>query len=374
MRQIRKDHALQTERKAALEMKEWEKNIRKIAPYIPGEQPKRRDIVKLNTNENPYPPSPGVLKILRETDGDALRRYPDPAASELTGELAAFYGVSPEQVFAGVGSDDVLAMCYLTFFNSGRPILFPDVTYSFYDVWAEMFRVPYRCVPLDESFAIRAEDYYGTNGGIIFPNPNAPTGAFLELGEIEKILQHNPDVIVIVDEAYIDFGGVTALGLLGKYDNLLIVRTFSKAFSLAGLRIGFAIGHETLIRYLWNVRNSVNSYTLNAPSVLAGAQAVRDMDYYKENMQRVICTRERTAAHLRELGFVFPGSSANFLFARHETIPGKQLFEALREQGIYVRYFPKPRIDDYLRITIGTDEQMDRLLTFLRDYIRRSNL
>ena len=242
-------------------MKPWEENVRRVIPYTPGEQPDRPNIIKLNTNENPYPPAPGVTKVLKELDGDSLRRYPNPGEETLVQALADYYGVSKEQVFVGVGSDDVLAMSFLTFFNSGKPILFPDITYSFYDVWADLFRIPYECPPLDEEFRIRTEDYLRDCGGIVIPNPNAPTGLEKNLEELEEIIRKNPGVIVIIDEAYIDFGGTSALSLLPKYENLLVVQTFSKSRSLAGMRIGYAIGNEKLIKYLNDVKYSFNSYT-----------------------------------------------------------------------------------------------------------------
>ena len=244
-------------------MKLWEANIRKAVPYVPGEQPDQQRVIKLNTNENPYPPAPGVMESLYAFDTDRLRLYPDPEAKTLVHAIARRYRVSPEQVFTGVGSDDVLAMAFLTFFNSKKPILFPDITYSFYDVWAELFRIPYQTIPLNAEFRMDAGDYDIPNGGVIFPNPNAPTGELESLEHIEHILQHNQDVIVIVDEAYIDFGGTSALKLLDQYENLLIIQTFSKSRSLAGMRIGYAFGSQTLIKYLNDVKYSFNSYTMN---------------------------------------------------------------------------------------------------------------
>lgn len=348
-------------------MKEWKKNIRQVVPYVPGEQPKNKNVIKLNTNENPYPPSPKVMELREQID--ALRLYPDPAAGQLVETLARYKGLKKEQVFVGVGSDDVLAMAFLTFFNSDKPILFPDITYSFYDVWADLFQIPYETRALDEDFHIRKEDYYGDNGGVIFPNPNAPTGVLLSLSEVEDILAHNQDVIVIVDEAYIDFGGESAQPLLDKYDNLLIVQTFSKSRSMAGMRIGYAMGSEELIRALSDVKYSFNSYTMNQPSLLLGAASVEDDTYFKETVQKIIDTREWFKEEMRKLGFSFPDSKANFLFATHETAAARDIFEAAREQNIYVRYFDKARIDNYLRITIGTREEMESLLTFLKSYL-----
>ncbi len=352
-------------------MREWEKNIRKVVPYVPGEQPKRKDIIKLNTNENPYPPSPRVAQVLHGMTTDTMRKYPDPTAELLVNAIAKEQGVRPQQVFVGVGSDDVLAMSFLTFFNSDRPILFPDITYSFYDVWADVFRIPYECQPLNDAFEIVKEDYYRENGGVIFPNPNAPTGALLPLEDIEDIIQHNQDVIVIVDEAYIDFGGVSAQDMIEKYDNLLVVQTFSKSRSMAGMRIGYAMGNETLIRYLNDVKYSFNSYTMNETAIALGVAAVEDHEYFEETRRKIITTRERAKKELTALGFSFADSKANFIFAAHESCPAKELFEALKEEGIYVRYFNKPRISNHLRITIGTDDEMEALYAFLRKYLNR---
>lgn len=347
----------------------WEENVRKVVPYVAGEQPRKPDIIKLNTNECPYPPAPGVGKAAAQMDPGALRLYPDPDTAILAEALAEYYHVKPEQVFVGVGSDDVLSMAFMTFFNSDRPVLFPDVTYSFYDVWAEVHRIPYKTCPLDENWYIRPEDYRQPNGGVIFPNPNAPTGLMESLETVEEIIRTNQDSVVIVDEAYVDFGGVSALGLVEKYDNLLVVQTFSKSRAMAGMRIGFCVGNEKLIRYLNDVKFSFNSYTMNLPAQLLGAEAVRDEAYFKEITGRIIATRERVKGELKKLGFSFPDSRANFIFATHPAIPAKEIFRALREADIYVRHWDKPRISEYLRITIGTDEQMDTLLAFLRDYV-----
>ncbi|MBR5047047.1 MAG: histidinol-phosphate transaminase [Eubacterium sp.] len=350
-------------------MKPWEKNIRRVIPYVPGEQPKKEKLIKLNTNENPYPPSPKVRKVMEDRSSyDRLRLYPDPTASMLVDAIAAYKGLSPAQVFVGVGSDDVLAMAFLTFFNSDKAILFPDITYSFYDVWADLFRIPYRTKALDEDFCIVREDYFEENGGIIFPNPNAPTGLLMPLGEMEDIIARNPDVIVIIDEAYIDFGGISAINLLPKYENLLVVQTFSKSRSMAGLRIGYAMGSEKLIKALNDVKYSFNSYTMDRPSILWGAASIEDEDYFREITGRIIDTREWFKGEMKKLGFCFPDSAANFIFARHESIPARQIFEAAREEDIYVRFFDKPRIDNYLRITIGTREEMETFLAFFKKF------
>ena len=299
-------------------MAAWSDNIRKVEPYVPGEQPKDTDVIKLNTNENPYGPSQRVKNAMM--DIDTLRLYPDPTASALVDVLAEYHGVDPSQVFVGVGSDDVLAMSFLTFFNSDKPILFPDITYSFYDVWAELFSIPYERPALDENFRLVKENYYGENGGIVFPNPNAPTGIYEDIKNVEDIVSHNKDSIVIVDEAYIDFGGESALGLIDKYDNLVVVRTFSKSRSMAGLRIGYAISNPVLIKALNDVKYSYNSYTMNRPSLIMGTESVKDDEYFKETVSKVVATRERFVEAIKPLGFTCLPSSANFVFATHKDI------------------------------------------------------
>lgn len=352
-------------------MREWNKNIRKVIPYVPGEQPNKKKMVKLNTNENPYGPSKKVEHAFN--DIDKLRLYPDPKASLLTNAIADNYGVKEDQVFVGVGSDDVLALSFLTFFNSKKPILFPDITYSFYDVWADLYRIPYETKALDADFSIIKEDYYQVNGGIIFPNPNAPTGVHETLDTIEDIIRNNQESIVIIDEAYIDFGGISALPLINKYENLLVVQTFSKSRSMAGMRIGYAMGHKDLIKALADVKYSFNSYTMNQPSIYMGTAAIKDKIYFESTVQKIIDTRERTAVQLKELGFEFPESKANFIFAYHKLYQAKDIYEAAKERDIYVRYFPKPRIDNYLRITIGTDEEMDIFIEFLKSFIKNKS-
>ncbi len=352
-------------------MSVWEKYIRQVEPYVPGEQPAGKNLIKLNTNENPYPPSPKVEEALKNMDPEAFRKYPDPASSVLTGALARCYGVDPSQVFVGVGSDDVLAMAFMTFFNGECPILFPDITYSFYPVWAGLFGVPYETVPLDREFRIRPEDYRRENGGIIFPNPNAPTGLFLPLDQVEEILKNNPDSVVIVDEAYVDFGGTSALPLIDQYENLLVVQTFSKSRSMAGMRIGYAFGSRKLIAAMENVKYSYNSYTMNQAALCLGTAAVEDEAYFKDTLGRIIRTREETKVWLKELGFSFPDSMANFIFASHEKADAEELYQALKKERIYVRYFKKPVLDRYLRITIGTDQEMAALHDFLKRYLGR---
>lgn len=350
-------------------MKAWESNIRKVVPYVPGEQPKGDRLVKLNTNENPYPPAPGVADALKNMGIEQFRKYPDPTASNLVHALAKYYGVNDDQVFVGVGSDDVIAMSFLTFFHSDKPILFPDVSYSFYKVWAELFDIPYETPNLDETFCIRPEDYCRENGGIIFPNPNAPTGLLLPLEKVEEIIRNNQKSVVIVDEAYIDFGGTSALKLIEKYENLLVVQTFSKSRSMAGMRIGFAIGHPDLIKALNDVKYSYNSYTMNMPSLILGTEVLKDDAYFKETVQKIMDTREWAKKRLTELGFIFPDSMSNFIFASHNRVSAKELFEALKKQQIYVRYFDQPRLSNYLRITIGTREEMETLFAFLENYL-----
>ena len=351
-------------------MKEFEKNIRRVEPYVPGEQPQTK-VIKLNTNENPYPPAPGVLRAMKEmeTQIDSLRLYPDPTSDSLVSELADYYHVGKDQVFVGVGSDDVLAMCFLTFFNSEKPIFFPDITYSFYKVWADLYRIPYKCKPVDENFRIRKEDYYGENGGVIFPNPNAPTSIYENLKFVEDIIQHNQDVIVIVDEAYIDFAGESAMALLDKYENLIITQTFSKARSMAGMRIGYAIASPLLIKYLNDVKYSFNSYTMNKTSLVYGVEAVKDKVYFEEVVDKIVETRDWAAEQFTELGFVFPKPSGNFLFVSHPDHDARELFCAMKEAGIYVRYWNQERIKDYMRVTVGTREEREELFAFLRKYM-----
>ena len=349
-------------------MRLWEQNFRDVEPYTPGEQPKDRNVIKLNTNENPYPPSPAVEKALREMDLARLRKYPDPAAEELTEAIAEYYGIPKDRVFPGVGSDDVIGMAFLTFFNGPKPVLFPNITYSFYDVWADLFRIPYETPALNENFEVVPEDYFRENGGIVLANPNAPTGVELPLDQLEEIIRRNQASVVIVDEAYVDFGGESALGLTEKYENLLVVQTFSKSRSFAGMRIGFAMGHPDLIAALNRVKYSYNSYTMNTPSIILGAAAIRDRAYFEETTGKIIRTRERVKKELAALGFTFGDSKSNFIFAKREGTDAEKLFRTLKENGIYVRWFSKPLIRDYLRISIGTDEEMDCLLSFLRQY------
>lgn len=341
------------------------RNIRQVEPYVPGEQPQEQ-VVKLNTNENPYPPSPEVKKALAALDTDAFRLYPDPASSVLVKALAEQYHVGENQVFVGVGSDDVLSLCFLTFFNSDKPILFPDITYSFYKVWAQLYRIPYECPELTDDFRIVKEDYYRENGGVIFPNPNAPTAIYEELDFIEDILEHNRNSIVIVDEAYVDFAGRSAIELIEHYDNLIVTQTFSKARSMAGMRIGYAIANPELIRCLNDVKYSFNSYTMSRAALVCGAAAVRDREYFEENVSKIVKTREWAKEELKSLGFILTDSKANFIFAKHPKYDAGKLFEELKAEHIYVRHWGDERIRQYLRITVGTDEEMKVLVSFLR--------
>lgn len=347
----------------------WREYVREVTPYTPGEQPGGADVIKLNTNENPYPPCDGVARALKEFDCEALRRYPDPAVSKLRGAIASYHNLGMGNVFVGVGSDDVIAMCYMTFFNSDKPILFPDITYSFYDVWADEFKVPFTVKALNDDFRINKSDYYVENGGVIIPNPNAPTGIAEPVEFFEDIIAHNRNSIVIVDEAYVDFGASSCIELLSKYDNLIVVRTFSKSRSMAGSRIGYALASEEIITALHNVKYSYNSYTMDTVTIELGVEAIKDEKYFRDNLDKVICTRNWTRDRLNELGFKVFDSRANFLFVKPSGIIAKALFEKLKERNIYVRYFNKPRIDNYLRISIGTDSEMQALIDAIAEII-----
>ncbi len=346
-------------------MRTWEENVRRVTPYTPGEQPKIKNIIKLNTNENPYPPAPVVAEVIKSFDAEQLRRYPDPAITDLVAAIADKNGVNPENVFVGVGSDDVLAMAFMTFFNSEKPILFPDITYSFYDVWAELLRIPYETMPLADDFTINPAHYMRPNGGIVIPNPNAPTGIEATASNIEEIIKNNPDSIVIIDEAYVDFGAQSVVKLTHMYENLLVVQTFSKSRSLAGGRIGFAIGNPRLIAYLNDCKYSFNSYTMDRITMAAGVASIQDSNYFNSCVAKIIATREWTTTQLSSLGFEVLPSAANFVFASHSVKPAEEIYEALKAQNIFVRYFKKPRIDNFLRITIGTEEEMQALIDAL---------
>lgn len=347
----------------------WESYVRRVVPYVPGEQPQESGVIKLNTNENPYPPAPGVRRILDDFDCGRMRLYPDPDASVLVDAIAENYGLKRGNVFVGVGSDDVLAMAFMTFFGSDKPILFPDITYSFYDVWADVYRIPYKIKPLRSDFTIDPEDYKCPNGGIVIANPNAPTGVLAGVDMLEDIIRANPDSVVIIDEAYIDFGGESCLSLIDKYENLLVVQTFSKSRSMAGMRIGFAMGSEKLIGYMNDVKFSINSYTMNTVTQLCGAEAVRDKKYFIETVNKIIKTRESSKKRLSELGFTFTDSMSNFIFASPQKKSAQYVFEELKKRHIYVRYWNKPIICDYLRITVGTPEEMEKLFAALEEII-----
>jgi len=353
----------------------WSQVVRDLTPYVPGEQPKIANLIKLNTNENPFPPSPKVLAAIQAELGDDaahLRLYPDPNADLLKNAIAGLHGITAKQVFVGNGSDEVLAHVFMALLRHDAPILFPDITYSFYPVYCGLYDVEYRTVPLAEDFSINPADYYGQPGksakigGIIFPNPNAPTGRLLALDAIEQILKTNPDAVVVVDEAYVDFGGETAIKLVARYDNLLVVHTLSKSRSLAGLRIGFAVGHPALIEALERVKNSFNSYPLDRLAIVGAVAAMEDQAYFEQCCRAVIATREALTADLTSLGFEVLPSAANFIFARHAQHDAAQLAKSLREKNIIVRHFKLPRIDQFLRITVGTDGECKALSEALR--------
>lgn len=350
---------------------EWKKNLRDIEPYVPGEQSREKNIVKINANENPYPPSPAAIKAINEFDCSRMRFYPDANATEFKKAMAEFYNVDTENVFLGNGSDDVLALAFQAFFNSDKPIVYPDITYSFYPVWCRLFNIPYKNFPLNDNFRINIEDYKEKNGGVVIPNPNAPTS----LGEgkefIEKLMQYNKDCVVIIDEAYVDFGGYSAVELTKKYENLLITGTFSKSRSLAGMRIGYAIGSRTLISVLEAVKNSYNSYTVNSISMAAGTAAVQDREYFEKTVSKVIETRSRVADELKKLGFTVLDSQTNFLFATYEGKNIRDYFEWLKTQKVFIRYFNLPKIDNYVRITVGTDEEMNIFLEKTKEYFNK---
>ena len=348
----------------------WKDNLIKIQPYTAGEQPDKTDFIKLNANENPYPPSPKVIRAIREFNGENLKKYPSADAVPLRNALAKRFGLECENVFAGNGSDDVLALCFRAFFNSERPIIYPDITYSFYPVWCEMLKIPYETIPVDDNFNIRAEDYGRPNGGVVIANPNAPTSIGRGLDFIREILSCNRESIVIVDEAYVDFGGTSALPLLKEYENLVITQTFSKSRSMAGMRIGYALGNSEIISTLFAAKDSYNSYPMDSVAIAAGIASVEDEDYFNRMISRVVSSRERLTAGLRALGFNLPDSSANFVFAEHSNHAAKDICEYLKAKDIYVRYFSKPRIDNRLRITVGTDGEIDKLLDALSDYLK----
>jgi histidinol-phosphate aminotransferase len=347
----------------------WSDIVNSLTPYVPGEQPRLQKLVKLNTNEFPYPPSPRVLEAISTVSADALRRYPDPESMELRKAIAAQHRVQPEQVFVGNGSDEVIALAFLALLKQQLPLYFPDVSYSFYPVWSQLFGIEYHTVAVAPDFSVDPDAYPVENGGIIVPNPNAPTGMLMSLASIRRLLQRSADSVVVIDEAYIDFGGESAVGLIGEFDNLLVVQTLSKSRALAGLRVGFAIGNVGLIEALGRVKNSFNSYPLDAIAQRAAIAAMDDSDYFHSSCQRVIASREALCNRMASLGFQVLPSGANFIFATHPRHPAKQIFAALRERGIVVRYFDKPRIDNFLRITIGTEQDITALLDVLAELV-----
>lgn len=348
----------------------WSKVVEQLTPYVPGEQPAMLDLLKLNTNEHPYPPSPGVASAIASIDMESVRRYPDPESCELRDALARRYGLTRDEVFVGNGSDEVLALAFQAFFKQTAPLLFPDITYSFYPVWCGLYQIEWQSIPLSQDFTIDVDAFSGDNGGIIIPNPNAPTGMLMSLDEVRTLLERNPNSVVAIDEAYIHFGGETACRLISDFDNLLVVQTMSKSWALAGLRVGMAMGNAQLIEALTRVKNSFNSYPLDVVAQKAGVAALADEDYFEAARNKVIASRERLTAAMTDLGFAVLPSGANFILARHPQSNAKELFEALREQSIVVRYFNSPRISDYLRISIGTDEQCDRLVKAVAELLK----
>lgn len=344
----------------------WNPLVSTLVPYVPGEQPKLNNLVKLNTNENPYGPSPQALAAMQTVLNDDLRLYPDPNADVLKTAIARYYAIDKSMVFVGNGSDEVLAHVFLGLLKHERPILFPDITYSFYPVYCGLYGVAFEQVPLDGDFAINVADYQRPNGGIIFPNPNAPTGVLLPLQQVESLLQQHPDSVVVVDEAYIDFGGESAVGLAGRYPNLLVIQTLSKSRSLAGLRVGLAIGHPALIEALERIKNSFNSYPLGRMAIAGAAAAFEDVEYFRHTTAAVIDNRKQLCNELSTLGFDVLPSAANFVFARHPARDGAELTQALREHSVIVRHFSSPRINQFLRITVGSVEQNRALVSALQ--------
>lgn len=345
----------------------WNETVNKIEPYVPGEQPRDKKYVKLNTNENPYPPSKKVLEAVKNSANEDLRLYSDPLCTELNETIANFYGLDKDNIFLGNGSDEVLAFSFMTFFSKNKTILFPDISYSFYPVYAEFFGLNYKMVPLDEEFNIPLEELKKENGGVILPNPNAPTGKYIDTDKLKELLEANKDTVVIIDEAYIDFGGESMVKYIKDYKNLLVVQTFSKSRSLAGARIGFALGDKELIEGLNRAKNSINSYTIDRVALNAGKAAIEDKEYFEETRNKIIKTRENVIKTLREMGFKVLDSKANFVFASHKDFEGQYLYEELRNRGVLVRFFNKDRINKFLRITIGTDEEMNVLIEKLKE-------
>ena len=343
----------------------WSKLVHTLDPYVPGEQPKISNLIKLNTNENPYGPSPKVLHALKAESTDKLRLYPDPGSDKLKQAIADYYNVKPKQIFVGNGSDEVLAHSFQALLKHDKPILYPDITYSFYPVYCGLYQIDYETIPLSKSFGINVDDYRKPNGGIIFPNPNAPTGVGLALDSIKQLIENNPDSVVVIDEAYIDFGGNTAITLVDQYPNLLVVQTLSKSRSLAGLRVGFAIGNTQLIEGLERIKNSFNSYPVDFFAAAGAIAAFEDESYFQQTLKKIINTRDKLTADLKNLGFEVLPSQANFVFTRHPDKDAATISQGLREQDIIVRHFNKERIDQFLRITVGTDKECEALISAL---------
>jgi histidinol-phosphate aminotransferase len=349
----------------------WSDFVSRLEPYVPGEQPKQNNLIKLNTNENPYPPSPKVVEALSGDLVESLRLYPDPDSTALKDAVAKHCSVKPDNVFVGNGSDEVLALAFMAFFKKNKPLLFPDITYSFYPVYCQLYEIDYQSIPLTDQFSIDFDDYNKPCGGIIFPNPNAPTSMGMALAKIESLLTSNPNTVIIVDEAYIDFGGSSATKLIHQYPNLLVVQTLSKSRSLAGLRVGFALGNEQLIDGLDRVKNSFNSYPIDRIAEMAAVVAIEDVAYFESCCEKIIKSRDWTSKALENLGFEVLPSQANFLFAKPTKIDALTLFNKLREKNILVRYFNKPRIDQFLRITVGTDQQMQALVAAVEQILEQ---
>lgn len=343
-----------------------------IEPYTPGEQPRDKKYIKLNTNESPYPPSPRAIEAIREEAGECLRLYPDPECSDLRNSLADYYGVDYKQVFVSNGSDEILAFCFQAFFNPGRSILFPDITYSFYPVYASLFGIDYQTVPLNDDFSVPVEEFTKENGGIILANPNSPTGRMIAVQDIEKILNCNKESVVIVDEAYIDYGGESVVELISEHPNLLVVQTFSKSRALAGLRVGFALGNKELIEGLERIKNSFNSYTLDRLALVGAQAALLDEEYFQKTRDMVMTTREETIRQVKERGFIVVESAANFIFISHPRCNARVIFMKLRERGILVRYYNQLRINNFLRVTIGTGAEMQEFIKALDCILRES--
>jgi len=347
----------------------WSEATKKLVPYVPGEQPKDKKYIKLNTNESPYPPSPKVLEAIKNAANEDLRLYPDPECEVLRKAIAEFYGLEKEEVFVGNGSDEVLAFAFQAFFDPGRTILFPDITYSFYPVYCELYNISYETVALDDNFNVPTEKFLRENGGVVIANPKAPTAVYMPLSEIRSIVEYNKNSVVIIDEAYIDFGGESAVSLIKDFPNLMIIQTVSKSRCLAGLRVGWALGNKELIEGLNRVKNSFNSYTLDRLALAGAVEAFKDREYFEETTQKIVATREWVRKDLKDMGFTVLESMANFVFMSHPKVGADVIFGKLREKGILVRYFKKPRIDNFLRVSIGTDAEMEAFSKALKEIL-----